>query len=56
MIDIQGDARSGKNNLSQGDYQVKVIDWGCSGKFEPGKYMNAYVGTPYYIAPEVLKR
>lgn len=35
---------------------VKIIDFGISKKIKPGQILNARVGTPYYIAPEVLYR
>ncbi len=35
---------------------VKIIDFGISKKIKPGEYLTARVGTPYYIAPEVLFR
>ena len=34
---------------------IKVIDFGTSIVFDPSKKMNQKQGTPYYIAPEVLK-
>jgi calcium-dependent protein kinase len=36
--------------------QIKIVDWGTAAQFTP-KNLNFYekVGTPYYIAPEVLK-
>lgn len=34
---------------------IKVIDFGSSKIFRPGEIMLERVGTPYYIAPEVLK-
>ena len=34
---------------------LKIIDFGTSRKFDPIKKMNKKLGTPYYIAPEVLK-
>jgi calcium-dependent protein kinase len=37
-------------------YIVKIIDWGCAAQYVPGKFMTALVGTPYYIAPEVINR
>ncbi len=37
-------------------YVIKVIDWGCAAVYTPGKHMTALVGTPYYIAPEVINR
>ena len=33
---------------------IKLIDFGFSVKFGPGKNFTKQVGTPYYIAPEVL--
>lgn len=35
---------------------IKVIDFGTSQSFNPDKKMNQKFGTPYYIAPEVLKK
>lgn len=34
--------------------QIKVIDFGTSRKFSTNKKMSKRLGTPYYIAPEVL--
>ncbi|CAD8131931.1 unnamed protein product [Paramecium octaurelia] len=34
--------------------QLKVIDFGTSRKFDNQKVMSKRLGTPYYIAPEVL--
>lgn len=36
--------------------RVTIIDFGTAGVFESGKKLNQKYGTPYYIAPEVLKR
>lgn len=36
--------------------RVTIIDFGTSGVFDPSKKMNQKYGTPYYIAPEVLKK
>lgn len=33
---------------------IKVIDFGTSRKFDKSKKMTKRLGTPYYIAPEVL--
>ena len=36
--------------------QLKIIDFGLSRIFTDGKHMHSKAGTPYYIAPEVLKK
>ena len=41
-----------KNNC----LQVKLIDFGTAKMFEKGQSENRYVGSSYYMAPEVLKR
>mmetsp|Transcript_38780 Transcript_38780/g.44119 ORF Transcript_38780/g.44119 Transcript_38780/m.44119 type:complete len:494 (-) Transcript_38780:360-1841(-) len=38
------------------NFNIKVIDWGTSQVFDPNKKMRHKYGTPYYIAPEVLKK
>lgn len=35
---------------------VKIIDFGISIKIKPKEYLSQRVGTPYYIAPEVLMK
>lgn len=35
---------------------VKIIDFGISTKLEAKSFLNCRVGTPYYIAPEVLNK
>ncbi|XP_062202674.1 calcium-dependent protein kinase 29-like [Phragmites australis] len=35
---------------------LKVIDFGLSVCFKPGERFNEIVGSPYYMAPEVLQR
>lgn len=39
--------------MEEGD-QVKVIDFGTAIAFNPEKGMNAMLGTPYYMAPEIF--
>ena len=34
--------------------QIKVIDFGTAMKFKAGQQQKETIGTPYYIAPEVL--
>lgn len=41
----------GKQNVEY----VKVIDFGTAQKFDSNKKMNKVIGTPYYVAPEVLE-
>jgi calcium-dependent protein kinase len=36
-------------------FTIKVIDFGTSGKIKKGQKYNDVIGTPFYIAPEVLK-
>ena len=36
--------------------RVTIIDFGTSGVYEAGQKMSQKYGTPYYIAPEVLKK
>ena len=37
------------------DFQLKLIDFGTSTIFKPRQNVSGRYGTPYYIAPEVLK-
>jgi calcium-dependent protein kinase len=37
------------------DSHIKLIDFGLAKQIESNEVMNAPNGTPYYIAPEVLK-
>lgn len=37
-------------------FDIKVIDFGLSRSFNPNKKMYSKLGTPFYIAPEVLKQ
>ena len=36
--------------------QIKIIDFGTSLKFDHSKALDEKLGTPYYIAPEVLNK
>jgi calcium-dependent protein kinase len=38
------------------DSQLKIIDFGLSRYDDEIEHMSTKVGTPYYIAPEVLSR
>jgi len=35
---------------------VKLIDFGFASKFEKNKGMNLILGSPLYMAPELVKR
>jgi calcium-dependent protein kinase len=36
--------------------QIKIIDFGTSLVYDPAKKLDEKLGTPYYIAPEVLNK
>jgi calcium-dependent protein kinase len=36
--------------------QIKIIDFGTSLVFDESKKLDEKLGTPYYIAPEVLAK
>ncbi len=44
------------NRQKNGVLQVKIIDFGTAKLFERGQTQNKYVGSSYYMAPEVIKR
>ena len=35
---------------------IKIIDFGMAEVTKPGEYLSAIVGSPYYVAPEVLTK
>jgi len=41
---------------TDGRYNIKIIDWGTAKNFKDGEYLTEKFGTPYYIAPEVLRK
>jgi calcium-dependent protein kinase len=36
--------------------EIKIIDFGTSLQVDSGKFLDEKLGTPYYIAPEVLNK
>lgn len=38
----------------RGDSQIKIIDFGLSREIEPGAVVKDMVGTPEFVAPEVV--
>lgn len=42
--------------IDETNYSIKVIDWGTGESYKNGQKFDEVVGTPYYIAPEVLER
>ena len=43
------------NKPIDGKYEIKVIDFGTATVFEPQNMLKKFIGTSYYIAPEVIK-
>jgi calcium-dependent protein kinase len=35
---------------------LKIIDFGTGTRIKPGKTLSKQIGTPYYVAPEVLTK
>eukprot|EP00347_Sterkiella_histriomuscorum_P024166 403332075 len=48
LVDI-----TGTNNEN---YAVKIIDFGISTTFDPEQKLTLSIGTPYYVAPEVIQK
>lgn len=45
-----------ENILMDGDGAVRLIDFGLSGYFSPGKKLKCFCGSPSYAAPEIVTR
>lgn len=43
-----------ENIIINNNLEIKIIDFGLSVKIERGKYMKRFVGTSYYLPPEVI--
>ncbi len=35
---------------------LKIIDFGCSARFEKDVKLTRRIGTPFYVAPEILSK
>ena len=44
-----------ESGVDEGDLNIKLIDFGTSNYFHKNEKLSLKVGTPYYIAPEILK-
>lgn len=42
--------------INESQNQVKLIDFGFSRKYKPGKLMKTAMGSPHYSAPEILAK
>lgn len=45
-----------RNRISESTLNIKLADFGSANYFNPLEHYTLKVGTPYYIAPEVLKK
>ena len=43
------------NIIIDDNYQIKIVDFGVSKKIENNNILTKYVGTSYYMAPEIIK-
>lgn len=43
-------------NTKEHNFVLKIIDFGTSNKVKQGSYLTKQIGSPYYVAPEVLYR
>lgn len=54
LLNFNRDLKPENIMFAEQDKMLKVIDFGCSAKFNPDKKLKDNIGTCYYIAPEVL--
>ncbi len=43
-------------NIMFKDGKAKIVDFGLARKFEKGEFLKTFAGTPFNMAPEILKR
>ena len=51
---VQNDNKKAKNSIDE--LHIKLIDFGASNFFKENQILTLKVGSPYYIAPEVLNK
>ena len=51
---VQNDNKKGNDSIDE--IQIKLIDFGASNFFKENEKLTLKVGSPYYIAPEVLNK
>ena len=44
------------NTTKEGKYSIKVIDFGTAQGFKKQRKLKSVMGTPYYMAPEVIMK
>jgi calcium-dependent protein kinase len=52
-LDSSNDIDFYLNNMS--NYEIKLIDFGCSKIFGKGKSLSGIIGTPLYCSPEIIE-
>jgi serine/threonine protein kinase len=53
MVVSAGDINSEDTNFK---LEIKLIDFGFAKLVEPNESLNEFLGTPYYIAPEIINK
>lgn len=48
--------KASKKTLNEDEINIKIIDFGASNFFKSNEILTLKVGSPYYIAPEVLNK
>jgi len=54
IVFVKKATNSYKLDLIQGEADIKIIDFGLARYTRNGQRLNSKVGTPYYVAPDVL--
>lgn len=43
-------------SMDQDNFNIKVVDFGFATKFDPSEGMNLVLGSPLFMAPELVKK